>query len=92
MKVDIQGRIERVTKIQDVVLTIVRTPAPSPYDQPGVFELRSKKSLGKAGEEFQGSVIVRGFPGRKFEYTDQETGEQRQGQNMVVHLTVDEAA
>lgn len=92
MKVEVNGRVERVTRVKDLFLTVVRTPAPSAYDHPDVFELRSRKSIGRQGDEVKVACTIHGFPGRKFDYTDDQTGEVRQGQNMVVHLNVEEAA
>lgn len=72
--VQIAGRIEGVSKYQDTVSTLVKTPAPDAYSHPSTLELRSKARIGQIGEEIAVACRLSGVP-RKFNRTDKSSGE-----------------
>lgn len=45
-----------------IILTVLKLPAPDAFSHPGQIELRSKNSIGQPGEDWAGLITVTGFP------------------------------
>lgn len=71
----ISGRIESSSrKFEESFYTAVLLPADSPFDKPGLVEIRSSRPLGKAGTDFEGVCRCGGYA-RFWNYLDKNTGE-----------------
>ena len=87
MQVTIRGRIDARRRHDKTTYTRIVTPAPDPYSRPQTVEVRSRASLGQAGDEVTVTAILGGYTRKPFRTTDKDTGEQ----TMVtpVDLTLD---
>lgn len=87
MQVTIKGRIDARRRHDKTTYTRIVTPAPDPYSRPQTVEVRSRASLGQAGDEVTVTAVLGGYTRKPFRTTDKDTGEQ----TMVtpVDLTLD---
>lgn len=67
--------------------TPVTLPAPDEWSSPSTLPIRSRERLGDIGETFTGKVRIAGTA-RPFTYTDKVSGEQRQGTDFSVWLSL----
>ncbi|OQS46892.1 hypothetical protein B0T49_06950 [Chromobacterium violaceum] len=76
------GRIKERRAHGGHVFTTIIQPAPDEYSMPGIVEVRSKKSLGQAGDDVRQLCQCSGYTNKPFESKDKDTGE------IVVRRTV----
>jgi hypothetical protein len=57
----IVGRIAEVKKTEQWVFTVIQTAAPDPYSHPGNHEVKSRRMIGRPGEEVRVRVQLGGF-------------------------------
>jgi len=76
LRVVVVGRIAHVSQRQSprgtVFRTLVKTPAPDPYSQPGTFEVRSDRRIGSQGDEVSVECDLMGYA-RSYEAKDGAT-------------------
>jgi hypothetical protein len=77
MQVLVTGRVDAVRRYDGKTSTRLTTPAADSYSRPQVVEVRSKQTLGRAGEEISVVCKVGGYTRKAFKVADQETGEIR---------------
>jgi hypothetical protein len=75
MQVTVKGRIDARRRHDKTTYTRIVTPAPDPYSRPQTVEIRSKGSLGQAGDEIVVLALLGGYTRKAFRSTDKETGE-----------------
>lgn len=75
MQTMVKGRIEARRRHGTTTYTRVITPAPDPYSRPQTIEVRSKASLGSAGDDVSVICQVGGYARKPFRSTDKDTGE-----------------
>lgn len=75
MQVLIRGRVEATRRFDKTRYTRIVTPAPDPYSRPQTVEIRSKASIGQAGDEITVLAMLGGYSRKPFRATDKETGE-----------------
>lgn len=75
MQVTVKGRIDARRRHDKTTYTRIVTPAPDPYSRPQTVEIRSKGSLGQAGDEIVVQALLGGYTRKPFRSTDKETGE-----------------
>lgn len=90
MQLLIEGRIAEQKKLDTGYITRVQTPAETPYDHPGLFEVRSKRPIGANGSDCKVKVSVRSWPGPIREWRDRGTGEVTRGRPVNVQFLADE--
>jgi len=67
----VSGRIEAVDEYEDSYYSIVITPAPDAFSQPSTLKIKSRRKIGKAGEDVMQLVqwngwLKRGEKGAQF--------------------------
>lgn len=76
LRLTLAGRIKsstrKTTANGTTFRTLLNTPAPDAYGHPGTFEVRSLNSLGKAGDEWVGTVELKGYS-RSYDNKDGDT-------------------
>lgn len=75
MQVTVRGRIDARRRHDKTTYTRIVTPAPDPYSRPQTVEIRSKGSLGQAGDEIVVLAQLGGYTRKPFRSTDKDTGE-----------------
>lgn len=75
MQVTVKGRIDARRRHASTHYTRIVTPAPDPYSRPQTVEIRSKASLGQAGDEITVLAQLGGYTRKPFRSVDKETGE-----------------
>ncbi|EDW0928642.1 DNA-binding protein G5P [Salmonella enterica subsp. enterica] len=86
LETTVTGKIKRFNSSGGFYYTTVVSPAADAYSFPPVIRIKSKKSLGRVGEEIVDVPCrVTGYE-RSFPYTDKQTGEQSKGYNVDMLL------
>lgn len=75
MQVAVVGRVESSHRHENKTYTRVICPAVDAYSKPQLVNLRSGRSIGRAGDEVSVLCTVGGYARRPFETKDKETGE-----------------
>lgn len=66
---------------------LVRLPAPDEWSSASTVEVQARENLGADGDAVRLIARVSGTA-RPFVYTDKDSGEKRQGQDVTIRLTV----
>lgn len=66
---------------------LVRLPAPDEWSSASTVEVNARENLGADGDSVRVIARVSGTA-RPFTYTDRESGERKQGQDVTIRLTV----
>jgi hypothetical protein len=56
-------------------LTVLKLPAQDSYSHPATVEVVSQSNLGEVGDDWEGEVVISGFPHSYNSKPDAETGE-----------------
>jgi len=88
MKISISGRIKGHRFYEKTYYTELTIPAPDPYSQPSVVEVRSSNRLGQSDEDVSINCQLSGFYGRSYSFTDKKSGEvvNRRPVNLVLDV------
>lgn len=87
LETTVTGKIKRFNSSGGFYYTTIVAPAADSYSFPPVIRIKSKKPLGRLGEEITDVICrVTGYE-RSFPYTDKQTGEQSKGYN--VHMLLE---
>lgn len=81
-----KGRIESARRHNEARYTRIATPAPDPYSRPQIIEVRSKATIGQKGDEVTITGKLGGYVGKPYKYTDKDSGEIIQAQNVTLTL------
>ncbi|EJA5110867.1 DNA-binding protein G5P [Salmonella enterica] len=86
LETTVTGKIKRYNNSGGFYYTTVVSPAADAYSYPPVVRIKSKKSLGRIGDEIMDAHCrITGYE-RSFPYTDKQTGEQIKGYNVDMLL------
>ncbi|MEG7332931.1 DNA-binding protein G5P [Citrobacter freundii] len=86
LETTVTGKIKRFNNSGGFYYTTIVSPAADAYSFPPVIRIKSKKSLGRIGDEITDvHCRVTGYE-RSFPYTDKQTGEQSKGYNVDMLL------
>ncbi|ENU8965148.1 DNA-binding protein G5P [Salmonella enterica] len=86
LETTVTGKIKRYNNSGGFYYTTVVSPAADAYSYPPVVRIKSKKSLGRIGDEIMDvHCRITGYE-RSFPYTDKQTGEQIKGYNVDMLL------
>ncbi|BEJ34192.1 DNA-binding protein G5P [Enterobacter cloacae] len=86
LETTVTGKIKRFNNGGGYYYTTVVSPAADAYSFPPVIRIKSKKSLGRVGDEIEDiHCRITGYE-RSFPYTDKQTGEQSRGFNVDMLL------
>lgn len=79
LETTVSGKIKQVRNKDGVYYTNIISPAVDAYSNPPIVQIRSRKSVGRIGDEVNDLLCrVSGFE-RRFSYMDKQTGEQLRG-------------
>ncbi|EHB2846372.1 DNA-binding protein G5P [Salmonella enterica subsp. enterica serovar Derby] len=82
----VTGKIKRFNNSGGFYYTTIVSPAADAYSFPPVIRIKSKKPLGRIGDEITDvHCRITGYE-RSFPYTDKQTGEQSKGYNVDMLL------
>ncbi|AUM40561.1 TPA: DNA-binding protein G5P [Escherichia coli] len=86
LETTVTGKIKRFNNSNGVFYTTVVSPAVDAYSYPPVIRIKSKRSLGRVGDEITDILCrVTGYE-RSFPFIDKQTGEQSRGFNVDMLL------
>lgn len=75
MQVLVEGRIEYSSRFEGKTTSRIISPAADRYSRPAITAVRSKSSLGTAGDEVSVLCRLGGYTRKAFRATDKDTGE-----------------
>lgn len=86
LETTVSGKIKRFNSAAGFYYTTIVSPAADAYSFPPVVRIKSKRTLGRIGDEIADvHCRVTGYE-RSFPYTDKRTGEQSKGFNVDMLL------
>nr|HDI2790975.1 DNA-binding protein G5P [Klebsiella pneumoniae] len=86
LETTVTGKIKRFNNSGGFYYTTIVSPAADAYSFPPVIRIKSKKPLGRIGDEITDvHCRITGYE-RGFPYTDKQTGEQSKGYNVDMLL------
>lgn len=85
-QVVISGKLNEIRDLHSGgFVAVITMPAPDPYSHPATVEVMCRSRPGRQGDDV--SVIARvGGWLRRFQYTDKQTGQQREGSRCELSL------
>lgn len=86
MNVIVSGKVTRVRRAPQGVLTTVVCPAKDEYSRPSFVEIRSKGRIGEVQDKITVVCTLGGYEGRSYNIVDRETGERRSVVPVIMYL------
>ncbi|MGK3122487.1 DNA-binding protein G5P [Candidatus Pantoea formicae] len=88
LELTVTGKIQQVNSSEGYNYTVLVSPAVDAYSFPPMVRIRSKKTIGRIGDEVSDlHCRVSGWK-RTFNYTNKQTGQQERGSNIDMILDV----